>query len=421
LAPKRLLGWWERLAECEVLFGRPLAEVHGWDTAPGKVYLTFGRPHRHYYFPPFSMRSAEEVGAFTRATDYRNDMMLSLMEAGEYDGVWVWFLKPGEAEIPYVFRRGAQYAPWRSTVYSYTKFAEPLEDALPLALTAPPPVAHRPEAELRLGARHATFVSSEDHVRAESFLSVQAMNVDPGAELTASLVILDEKSHVVERKSGPLRNVEDRTAMLARVPGTSGEVTGGIAGFGASLTPGRYVFRLEVEDTGHELYAATDQAFWLRARRGGGFAMSDLLLADSFANYHASMQLPAKFVKYARAVLPHPEYRVHPDQRKVYVYYEVYGADVDETGNAHLDTLYEIFPREDFDPLDAGRPEGEGSQPLQRVQFPTERIGRSAEGIVVKGTVVDLSELVEGDYVLAVRVTDRLSRREAQGYVAFGR
>jgi hypothetical protein len=419
LAPKRLLGWWERLTECDVLFGQPLDRVNGWNTEVGRVYLKFGRPLRHHYFPPFGSRTPQEVDAFSRPPDYRNDLILSLQEASVADGLWVWILRVGDAEVPYVFRADAQYADWGTTEHSHLKFAEPLKKALPLALAAPVPVAHRPETQLHLSARHATFVSSADRVRAESFLSVRAVNLDEDADLTASISILDEKGHEVERRSSPLESAEERADMLTRIPGTSGTVSGGIAGFGASLPPGRYVFRLEVEDSDHDLYAATDQAFWLRARRGG-FGTSDLLLADSFADYHAQMQLPAQFVKYARAVVPHPEYRVHPGQQQVYVYYEVYGAQIDESGNAHLDTLYEIFASEDFDPLDAGRPEGQGTRPIERVQFPTERIGRSAEKVVVKGTVVDLSKLQAGDYVLAVRVTDRLARRETQSFVSFG-
>lgn len=419
LVPQRLLGWWVRLVECEVLFGNPDRRIHGWETSPGEVFLLFGRPIMHVYYPPFQRPTPEELTALHHLGDHHTDIAIALWEIGFDDGMWLWILKVGDLEIPYMFSKGAAYASWTPTYSSEYTFYEPLRNAMPFSLLVRPEEPP-PDRYLELDVRHATFWSGNESIRAESSLAVRPVNLTENVPLVATLTILDASNRVVERLQRELIPQAERVTMLDRLPGASGRVEGSLTQFAASLSPGRYIFRIEVESPDAKLFAATDQGFDLRPWRGV-FDISDLQLCDSFVDYEPEMDVPGEFVKYARVVVPHPEHRAHRDQELIYVYYEVYGAEADETGQARLDTLYEVFDRTVFNPLNAGRAGSQWGAEHARLQahFPEERIGRSAQGIVVKGTAVDVSELPTGDYVLAVRVSDVLGHRETYRYVTF--
>ena len=73
--------------------------------------------------------------------------------------------------------------------------------------------------------------------------------------------------------------------------------------------------------------------------------------------------------------------------------------------------------------MEAGNPfpQPGQSQAVERAFFPDERTGRSYQGVVVKGTALDLQKLDEGSYVVVITVTDRLSRREGQRLLRFYR
>jgi len=70
--------------------------------------------------------------------------------------------------------------------------------------------------------------------------------------------------------------------------------------------------------------------------------------------------LPPEFVRYARAVIPHPESTLHPGQREVSFYYELYGAATDSRGRARLRVEYKVLPAAGYDPYvgDAGYVDG---------------------------------------------------------------
>ena len=106
---------------------------------------------------------------------------------------------------------------------------------------------------------------------------------------------------------------------------------------------------------------------------------------------------------------------------EISVYYELYGAATDSGGRARLRIEYEVLSVKGFDPYvgGAGYVDGELAQPLVRAVFEDDRTGTTTGGRVIRGTRLQVAELEPGDYVLIVRVSDRLARRETQNNVLF--
>jgi hypothetical protein len=207
------------------------------------------------------------------------------------------------------------------------------------------------------------------------------------------------------------------------VPGYPDGADGWIHGFGALVPPGRYLATVEILAAEQQVLAARDQSLSFRDDRlgPGGFGLSELVLCDAYEEGVSVRGLPDETVRFARVVIPNPETELHPGQSSVAVYYEVYGADVDASGRTHLEVEYEVYPRRGFDPYvgGAGYADGELVVPVVRALFPDERTGRSAGGVVVKGTRLELEDAEPGDYVLLVRVGDRLTNRESWRTVQF--
>ena len=121
-------------------------------------------------------------------------------------------------------------------------------------------------------------------------------------------------------------------------------------------------------------------------------------------------------------MIPHPEPVLHPGQREISVYYEVYGAATDPGGRAGLRIEYEVFPARGFNPYlgGAGYVDGKLAVPVIDTVFEDDRTGTTTGGRVIRGSRLRADELDPGDYVLVVRVYDRLARKEAQNAVRFG-
>lgn len=151
--------------------------------------------------------------------------------------------------------------------------------------------------------------------------------------------------------------------------------------------------------------------------------LSDLQLASAFAPYRPSSDVPLRYAKFGQVVVPVPDLRLSADAQRAGVYFEVRNLAVDDSGATRFDVSYEVFAssrevrnlslvsgfeRRDLDRID----------PLTLV-FLEERTGVSPEGLVVKGTELELGSLEVGDYVLVVTVRDRIGEREAAKALPF--
>jgi hypothetical protein len=198
-------------------------------------------------------------------------------------------------------------------------------------------------------------------------------------------------------------------------------VQGWVHGFGALLAPAEYLVIVDVLDEDGEVVATRDRRVGFDARMAerDGFGMSEPLLCDAYEETLRHSDLAPEFVRYAQAVIPHPELTLHPGQSEISVYYELYGAATDSMGRARLRVEYEVLPARGFDPYvgGAGYLDGELAQPVVRAVFEDDRTGTTTGGRVIRGTRLQVDELGPGEYVLIVRVSDRLARRETQNNV----
>jgi hypothetical protein len=183
---------------------------------------------------------------------------------------------------------------------------------------------------------------------------------------------------------------------------------------GARLPAGRYQVGVEVLDpvTG----SVTASGFKLLVsdpEPGGLLEISGLQLALAFTPWQPSMRVPREFVKYAMAVVPSPDHRLPMGADALGVYFEVRNLARDEQGLNSFDVRYAIYrsSREIRDLAFQDDPDVEGLELVApaSLSYLEESTGASPEGIVVKGTELDVSELEAGDYVLVVTILDRLA------------
>jgi len=134
--------------------------------------------------------------------------------------------------------------------------------------------------------------------------------------------------------------------------------------------------------------------------------LSDLMLCSSFEDFHPSSTVPREFVRYARVTVPTPE-RIFPiDQNVVFVYFEAYDLGIEADGRTRTTVEYSIVPVTENVSSATSR-------------FVEERTGVSPEGVVVKGTAIDLKELAVGRYEMTVTVVDQVTGTTMERAVEF--
>lgn len=408
---------WVRLVETELLFGRPESELHGWQTGPGSLYLRYGPPDDAYYDAPCptgSCASLEEIVFALQVNHLRERVGAELVDRRPLDALWAWVYDIGGYRVPFFFTRPTVHYTWKASALSVDR-AKLVSAKLPILLD---PLEE--DRELDLAIEHAAFRTPDDRIRAEAVFAIARDENAVGLSdsFRVSFSILDRDGELLEKKTRILEESHRRAAILA----PWGEADDGdravVGQLAVELPPDEYLMRVEVEDMVTGAYRAHDRRFELQPATRL-FGMSDLQLCDLFAELRPGIVVPEEFVKHAHVVIPHPERRTREGQESVYVYFEVYGAFTDARGQAHLDTIYELWREKEFHPSDAGLPRGQrGSHnPVIRADFPDERIGQTASGVVVKGTRFPLDELEPGDYVIAVLVSDRLAHDEARRFL----
>jgi hypothetical protein len=128
-------------------------------------------------------------------------------------------------------------------------------------------------------------------------------------------------------------------------------------------------------------------------------------------------------VKYTAAVVPLPGHRVSRDAKEIGVYFEVRNLALDAEGQSSFDVRYAVYrsTREIRDLVFRDRPDLDELELVApaSLSYLEERSGVSREGLVIKGTELDVSELSPGDYVLVVTIHDRLADYTSSRSTAF--
>lgn len=416
-------GWWIRLIEVEALFGRPQEGANGWDTAAGQIYLKYGRPE---FMRSYQHNSSGQIVNTPELSPYRDILGPQIASAPRgtpgAERYWVWLIRLGEERLyPVVFAQLTRFASWGINSFANVELLETQENKGPFRLAHSLPEVKELDESISLDVRITAFRESGERLRVEAWSATTA-GQDAAIEAVRVRVLADD-GHEVDRADKPFDQGHSRAWLAGRLRGFPEGVQGWVHGFGALLPPAEYVVIVDVLDENGEVMATRDRRIGFDARTASrdGFGISEPLLCDAYEQTLRHPGLAPEFVRYAQAVIPHPETTLHPGQREIAVYYELYGATTDAGGRARLRIEYEVLSARSFDPYvgGAGYVDGELAQPVVRAIFEDDRTGTTTGGRVIRGTRLMIEELDPGEYVLIVRVSDRLARRETQNDVRF--
>jgi hypothetical protein len=156
---------------------------------------------------------------------------------------------------------------------------------------------------------------------------------------------------------------------------------------------------------------------------GGELALSSVQLAHGMPQWDGDGRIPPEFVKHGRVVLSAADATIVGGV--LGVFFELANAGLDASGQTEFDVEYGIYEATgqvrllsmlgDFDPSELEEVE------LSTVQYLHERTGVSPDGLVVKGTEIDISALPAGDYALQIRIDDRVTGERVSTVVPFRR
>jgi tetratricopeptide (TPR) repeat protein len=424
--PLKERGWWVRVTEAETLFARPERGVRSWDSACGQAWMLYGRPKFMRWLPQSDIGFASGDPGLTR---YRQKILAQLPFKGNAQHAtpdsWVWLVRvTRNFDFPVVFQRETRFATWQfderveNTIISEQTARGPVR----LEASVPPVVRTDGGVEIDVAVHgFRAFLSSGGRLRIEAWVATRA-DVK-GAVDALRMVVATVEGREVDRVVQPIDDAHRSDTLALAVPGFENHAEGWIHGFGTLLPAGEYLVVIDALDAAAKVVATRDGRVRIDAGvvAREGFDISEPLVCDAYSEMGRFGALPPEFVRHARAVVPNPSRRLKPNQQSVAVYYEVYGATIDAAGQSHLDVEYTVFAVRAFDPVlrAAAYVDGKLASPDIHLSFLDSRSGVAAGGLVVRGTRLDVSELEAGNYVLTVRVSDTLARREAERNIRF--
>jgi GWxTD domain-containing protein len=416
------LEYWTRLVEADLIFGRPDAGIRGWETLPGEVWVRLGRPLSQYHWLPETENDARSQGAKPPASvvdrGYRSltvaapavfwdwgyvidGVPVTMRFVDESYGQPLWAIGPGSGvdlgklrtEMAFVEPTRRQPRGTIELHASVARFPRGTQSLLETSLTA-----HCPQLE-------DLAAPPIDSVIVEWTL------------MTRDEALIDQERKVlsVQHRLSTLLAISQQGAVPARRDPFLGIV-------GARLDAGEY--RIKVRAINPRTGVFTAKTFDVNvpgSGPGGPFALSSIQLSHGLSEWDRSDRLPPEFVKHGRVVLSAADATI--EGNSLGVFYELENAGRDEAGQTEFDVEYAIYEATGqvrllamlgtFDPAELEEVE------LSTVQYLRERTGVSPEGLVVKGTEIDISALREGDYVLQIRVDDLVTGQTAAETVAF--
>lgn len=416
-------GWWVRMTEAETLYGRPEQGVPGAETACGQAWLLYGRPEVMRLVTGADVAYAT---AHPRLSPYREAILGQISNPGAAQHAapehWVWLVRlTPDFEFPLVFTRLTRFATWVFDPEIEEDVIAAQRKRGPVRLAHSVPVERALDDAVSLDVAFHAFRSAGGNLRIEAWTATRAAQ-DDAVDAVRMRVMADDGRQLDEVRTacGPSHL---RASLARAVAGIDRRIPGWVHGFGVLLPAGEYLVVVDLIDREGAVVATQDARLRLDpdvvTRRS--FDISEPMLCDAYSELGRFGDLPSEFVRYARAVVPNPERRVHPGQREMAVYYEIYGAAVDPDGQTRLDVEYSVYPAAEFDTVlrTARYVDGRIARPRVRMLFPDMKTGVGAEGLVVRGTKVDVSDLEPGVYVMNVLVTDAIARREAERSVVF--
>jgi GWxTD domain-containing protein len=423
----RLLTFWRRLVEADVLLGDVESGERGWQTPPGQAIARWGRPDR-VHFEPFSFHAhasvwydqgvrlspAEEIPTKQQLlvfTYHRDGNWFSLLFTdGSHNFRWV----PASATAEEIVSRSRQQPMLFFDGEAAPRFAFDFAH-----------VSYPRGALTRLETTLA-ITTDERFVAAPRLIPLDPAERSAPSLLTVEWALFD----AADRRIEYVRRELDASSLRSRLLRASGiEPTGDVdpllCEINAALAPGDYRLAIDISSPhlGHRSRQMEIQV--PDSDPPGYLSLSDLRLAEAFAPYRPEGGLPAEFVRYAYGIVPLPSRCFAAASQQGFVYFEVYNLATDEVGQTRFNVSYEIFRVRDTRTLPSSGEMLDRSQLAEfepiGATFVEERTGQAPEGHVVKGSALDLARLGEGEFVLVVGIEDLLARQKTSRFVRFAR
>jgi GWxTD domain-containing protein len=412
------LEYWARLVEADLWFAQPETGRRGWDTLTGEVWIRIGRPERQSHWMPGTGGGASTQGIPSHSSGLLLD---------EPRNVWDWDYRINGV--------------WTTVQFTDTTYGKPnwgvgLASPVDVGVLRHETPFVAPTAAVverfELGVSISRFARGPESI-IETMISVRSLTpVDSFfamAEDDSTIIewtLSDAEGEPVDKV---LRTVTDRTRLSVLIA-ASGQPAPFIvddprlATIGARVSPGLYQVRVRAIDPRTGLFTA--KAYRVRVPEpdpASGLTMSSVQLSHGLRKWDEESQVPAEFVKHGRSVIAAP--RAVIEGNFLGVFYELENLGVDGSGQTRFDVEYAVYEATGqirllamlgkFDPDELEEVD------LSTVQYLQEQTGVSPQGVVVKGTEMDISGLGAGDYVLLITVNDLLLDQECVSAVAFRR
>jgi tetratricopeptide (TPR) repeat protein len=442
-APERFswqLTYWRRMVEADVLFGEP--GVPGWETSTGDAWIRWGRPlDVAFEAPDFTGIEAADRREFLdrieegfmpetdRKRAMRDPQVLAMDDLAQK---LHWVCRIGNKLVRLTFSDVTFHYRWVPTSDTGLQMQE-LRKETPFVGEVQPPA---PDFTLDVGA--AGFYASDGSPELETYVAIRPLGgLEPESDPSEPVAVVewtiyDDDDRRLDSVQRPIDRTRDEGALLQALGERASSTRNHpfLMALSAQLPPGRYPVDIKVTSARNGAWRSLRLGVELRPLTPNLLAMSDLQLTSSYTPYAPSMQVPLEFVKYGYGILPNPTRTVPVDATSLFVYFEMYNVAVADDGKTQFDVTYEVFDnrktRGALDSAAAGSARGpaEPANPSGRVEplttsFVQERTGVAAQGLVVKGSEVDISTLSPGRYRLAVTFVDRVAMRKITKSIEF--
>jgi GWxTD domain-containing protein len=412
------LEYWTRLVEADLIFGRPGEGIRGWETLPGEVWVRLGRPLSRYHWLPenqadVQMQSAPAVRGSRKTFDapvsywdwaYMIDgVPVTMRFVDESYGQPRWSVGPGSGVDVGVLR-------------TEMAFVEP--------------VRHLPPDTVELHASVARFPRGPQSVLETSLAAYLPRMHDLAAPQTDTVVIewtlMTPEGEVIDEirrtlAMGSRLSTLVSSSQRADVPVLRDPF---VSMVGARLDAGEYRIRVKAVNPRNGVF--TSKTFGVSvpvSAPGGDLELSSVQLAHGMPEWDGDGRIPREFVKHGRVVLSAADATIVGGV--LGVFFELAHAGRDASGQTEFDVEYGIYEATgqvrmlsmlgELDPAVLEEVE------LSTVQYLHERTGVSPDGLVVKGTEIDISALPAGDYALQIKIDDRITGKRVSTVVPFRR
>lgn len=416
------LEYWTRLVEADVLFGRPADSVRGWATAPGELWVRWGRPTSTWYDPGGPGATSRIDALAAAGVRFPAETVLP----PNAPAIWAWTYRGPGTWISFLFTDASRTKSW-STAESSRRDLAALNARAPIRIARPAAedpydVAVSAVAYPRPGqdALVETFVGFEPTAHLRELASAGEFDRLMFADRDTIAIVDWSVSDATGRRIDAVRRVvgpsDRRSVALAALQRTVARTATDpyLVAIGARLRSGRYRIGVEVYDPVSGARSARDLRFTVSEPEPGDLLeMSGLQLAAAFVPWRPGAEVPPDFVKYATAVVPLPDHQVPRGSDALGVYFEMRNVARGADRRSSFDVRYAVYrsSHEVRDLAFQDRPDLEGLELVApaTLNYLEESTGVSPEGLVVKGTELDVGGLDAGDYVLVVSIHDRIA------------